>query len=169
MRQLLIALPLSLLALHALAGEHHVHGQAEMDIAIDGGTIELELRSPQFNLAGFEHSPRKAPDQAMAVTVRRQLEQPQKLLGLDGCQLTGRDLDGTLMNVDVHAATTVDDDEHPNVTAMYQFECSTPPKALDLTGLFKQFAHIEKVKVELIGPKGQTAATLTPAASKLDI
>ncbi len=169
MRHLLLALPLSLLPLASQAGETHVHGLAEMDIAIDGGTIELELRSPQLNLAGFEHTPRKAPDQAVAVSVRRQLEKPQKLLGLDGCQLTSLELDGTLLNIDVHAATTVDDDEHPDVTAMYQFECSNPPAALDLSALFRQFPGIEKLKVELIGPQGQSATTLTPAASKLDI
>ena len=169
MRHLLIALPLSLLSLPSLAADPHVHGVAELDISVDGGIVELELRSPQLNLAGFEHSPRKAPDQAVAVTVRRQLEQPLKLLGLDGCQLTSRDLDGTLLNIEVRAAATVDDDEHPDITAQYQLECPRAPGALDLAGLFRQFPGIEKVEVQLIGPAGQSATTLTSAASKLDI
>lgn len=169
MRHLLIAAPLVLASLSASAIAAHVHGQAELDIAIHENIVEIELRSPQLNLAGFEHSPRKAPDQAVAVTVRRQLERPGPLLGFDHCKLTSMDLDGTLLNVDVHAAATVDDDEHPDVTAIYQFECPSAPASLDLSKLFQQFSGIEKVQVELMSSKGDASGTLTSKASQLGL
>lgn len=167
MRHLLIAAPLALASLTASAIAAHVHGQAELDISIDQNIVEVELRSPQFNLAGFEHAPRKAPDQAVAVTVLHQLERPGPLLGLGNCKLTSMDLDGTLLNVDVHAAATVDDDEHPDITAIYQFECPSTPTSIDLSKLFQQFNGIEKVQVELMSDNGDISGMLTDKASQL--
>ncbi|MGC8121812.1 ZrgA family zinc uptake protein [Marinobacter sp. VGCF2001] len=36
----------------------HQHGHAVLQIAIDGNTAEVILRSPAYNLLGLEHSPR---------------------------------------------------------------------------------------------------------------
>ncbi len=36
----------------------HVHGEAEMNIVLEGGDLLMELESPSFNLVGFEHEPK---------------------------------------------------------------------------------------------------------------
>ena len=53
----------------------HVHGQAVLEIAVDGGMVQLNLHSPLDNLLGFEHAPRTGEErraiQAMAVKLHQ--------------------------------------------------------------------------------------------------
>jgi hypothetical protein len=44
----------------------HVHGQAALEVAVDGGTVQLNLYTPLDNLVGFEHAPR-TPEEHRAV------------------------------------------------------------------------------------------------------
>ncbi len=36
----------------------HEHGRATLDVAVDGGTVELRLQSPAIDVLGFERAPR---------------------------------------------------------------------------------------------------------------
>ena len=66
MRRVLLALPFALLPLAAMAHDHdhdhaehaslgaHEHGVAQLNVALDGNTLEIELESPAMNLVGFE-------------------------------------------------------------------------------------------------------------------
>ena len=36
----------------------HVHGAANLAIALDGSSLTIELESPYYNLVGFEHAPK---------------------------------------------------------------------------------------------------------------
>ena len=36
----------------------HVHGEAEVNIVFEGQKLLVELKSPSFNLVGFEHEPK---------------------------------------------------------------------------------------------------------------
>ena len=42
----------------------HAHGYGELNVAIDGPKVALELNSPAFNIVGFEHSPETDKDKA---------------------------------------------------------------------------------------------------------
>ena len=113
MRSLLLALPFALLPGFVQAAEHHDHGHdhshdslsahehgaAELDAALDGATLEIELRSPAMNLVGFEHAPRSDADKAKIAGARKQLEQPDSLFGLTpaaGCTLAKTELESPL-------------------------------------------------------------------------
>src|SRR5690606_21837304 len=113
MRHLLLALPFALLPVIAHANEHHhhdhhdehaslgshEHGVAQLDAALEGNVLEIELRSPAINLLGFEHAANSAEDKRKVADARAQLEQPNRLFGLSaeaGCKLDEARLESPL-------------------------------------------------------------------------
>jgi len=49
---------LALLPLVAISAEKHVHGEAELFVAVENGQVLLELESPADNILGFEYAPK---------------------------------------------------------------------------------------------------------------
>jgi ABC-type Zn2+ transport system substrate-binding protein/surface adhesin len=212
MRRLLLALPLALLPLslaqahqhghkhdhkHEHSHEHaehgslgaHEHGTAELNVVLDGQTLEIELKSPAMNLLGFEHAAKSDADKAKVAGVRSQLEAPQALFGLSAgnCTLSEQALESPLFadakahkehdhkhdkkhahkhdHKHKHAEHKADEhghDEHSDIHAHYRFTCQQPQdlKQLDLAELFTRFPGTEKIQVQLIGPNGQQGLEL---------
>lgn len=186
MRRLLLALPFALLPGFVLAADHHhdhdhaqhdsldahEHGAAELDAALDGSTLEIELRSPAMNLVGFEHAPSSEADKRRIAVARQQLEQPNALFGLPaaaGCTLAETELESPLF---VGAGHDHDgerghdgnhESQHSEIHAHYHFDCAAPQalQALDLQGLFEAFPSTQKIQAQLIGPNGQQGAQLS--------
>jgi hypothetical protein len=48
---------LAFLPVVSMSADKHVHGEAQLFIAIDGNQVLLELESPADNIIGFEHAP----------------------------------------------------------------------------------------------------------------
>lgn len=196
MRRLLLALPFALLPLtfSVQAHEHddhdheghgslgaHEHGVARLNAALDGGTLELELESPAMNLVGFEHEARSDADKAAVAKARAELEKPVALFALPeaaGCKVSEQELESPLFGnapeeahepEHKHEDGDEHDHAHSEIHARYHLECATPGKltGLDLKGLFTRFPATQKIQVQLIGPKGQQGAELTPAAPSL--
>ncbi|GGH96451.1 zinc-binding protein [Pseudomonas fluvialis] len=204
MRPLLLALPFALLPLtlaqahqhahkhdhpHAHNHEHaehgslgtHEHGTAELNVVLDGQTLEIALKSPAMNLLGFEHAAKSAADRAKVSALQHQLQAPQTLLGLSSgdCSLASHTLESPLLAAeqahnphdqkhdhkhqhgDAEAAHD-HDAKHSDIHAHYQFDCQQPDalKQLDLSELFKAFPGMEKIQVQLIGPAGQQGLEL---------
>ncbi len=174
MRHLSLALPLCLFAaLSHGAGSHdqteqrhaslaaHQHGSVELDAALDGGVLELELRSPAINLLGFEHRARSRADQRTLAAAREQLEQPNTLFALPtdaACQIEHTTLQSPLFEA------MPSESEHSDIHARYRYACAEPTAlhGLSLDGLFDAFRGIEHVRVQLIGPHGQQGAQASP-------
>ena len=186
MRRLLLALPFALLPGFVLAaGQHdhdhdhdhhdslgaHEHGAAELDAALDGSMLEIELRSPAMNLVGFEHTPSSDADKRKIADARERLEQPYALFGLPaaaGCKLAETELESPLFegkahdHGDEHEHDGDHESQHSEIHAHYHFDCATPQaiQVLDLQGLFKAFPGTKKIQAQLIGPNGQRGAQL---------
>ena len=43
-----------------LAGEAHEHGVVNLDAALDGKLLEGSIKTPAYNIVGFEHAPENA-------------------------------------------------------------------------------------------------------------
>ena len=186
MRRLLLALPFALLPGFVLAaGQHdhdhhdslgaHEHGAAELDAALDGSMLEIELRSPAMNLVGFEHAPSSDADKRKIADARERLEQPDALFGLPaaaGCKLAEPELESPLFEGEAHDHGDEHEHEHEHdgdhesqhseIHAHYHFDCATPQaiQALDLQALFEAFPGTKKIQAQLIGPNGQRGAQL---------
>ncbi|KRW57850.1 DUF2796 domain-containing protein [Pseudomonas sp. TTU2014-080ASC] len=183
MRRFLFALPVALLPLACVAHDHaehdhqheehgslgaHVHGFAELDVALDGQTLELQLNSPAMNLVGFEHEAKSAEDKSKVASAQSELGKPVELFGISQgqCSVTAQELESPLF-ADAHAHNAHDHDDHKqahnDIHAHYTLACAEADnlKQLDLSELFKRFPATEKIKVQLIGPSGQKGQELT--------
>lgn len=71
--------------------DSHVHGAASLAMALDGGTLSVELETPLYNILGFEHAP-DTPEQTRAVTeAQTVLADPSRLFAFNaeaGCTVT---------------------------------------------------------------------------------
>jgi len=92
--------------------DSHEHGAASMNIALDDGTVFLELDTPWNNLVGFEHAPGNDEQQAMVDNALAQLNEPSGLFSFEGtsCTVADIDLENGLASADSH--DDHHDDEH---------------------------------------------------------
>lgn len=186
MRHLLLALPFVLLPAIAHADEHHhhnhhgehaslgshEHGVAQLDAALDGTALEIELRSPAVNLLGFEHAANTAENKRKVADVRARLEQPDKLFGLPAearCKLDESRLESPLFSGKDHEHEQHDASTHSDVHAYYRYDCSVPDalSRLDLQGLFEAFPGTEKIQAQAIGPNGQQGRQLRAGQAQI--
>lgn len=69
----------------------HVHGLGEFSAAIDGSTLVLSLRSPMYNLVGFERAAADEAEAALLTAAKATLRAPEVLFEIPdaaGCTLT---------------------------------------------------------------------------------
>ena len=187
MRRLLLALPFALLPLavaHA-ADEHdhdhehaslgaHVHGVARLDMALDGRTLELELKTPAMNIVGFEHAATSDADKMTLALARETLLKPHGLFKIPEaaqCTVTSQKVESALFgdkdedDDHDHAAGAEDEHEHSEIEGHYQFTCNVPNvlNRLDLTQLFQSFPATKTIQVQLVTPKRQLGAEVKPS------
>ncbi|MBD7978955.1 MULTISPECIES: DUF2796 domain-containing protein [Pseudomonas] len=197
-RLLLVVLPLSLVSPLANALTHHddddaygnaslhahEHGVAQLDVALEGKQLELEIHSPAINLLGFEHFPKNTAEEARVEAVRELLEQPRILFSLPAmakCEaerqainsplfgVAAGDVDHLALHDDEDALADTAEQEHAEIHAHYQFDCAKPDalQGLDLSPLFRQFPGTRRIQVQLIGPKGQQGHEVTRSQPRL--
>lgn len=140
-------------ALYAASLDAHVHGVAELTIAIEGKSLEVQFASPAMNLVGFEHKATSAEQMATVKKVETQLNESDALFVITGnaCKPAKAVIDVSSLKGDGdshsdenhghekhkhghahnHAHAPTDDqhheeepdDSHSEITAHYQFEC----------------------------------------------
>lgn len=172
--RLALAAALCILPLAVHAATAHVHGAATLAIAIDGGTLTLMLATPTDTLAGFEHAPRTAREHAAVTKMKQTLERPAALFvpsPAAACKPAGVKLESTLFEAG-HAhhdhGAHKHADGHADLDGEFVFRCARPEALRNLdVRLFDAFPRLKKLKVEIAGPRGQTAAQLTPGQRKV--
>ncbi|KZX58735.1 hypothetical protein A3709_17175 [Halioglobus sp. HI00S01] len=172
----------------ATAESAHVHGAAELTIAMEGSQLELELSSPAASIVGFEHRAR-SPEQHQAVSeARKTLEQADQLFVLSGgnCELARADADlAAVMAEKTHDSDDHDDehhdqdhhaeghhhdgddkhaghdDVHSNIRALYSYTCAdtTALKSITFGSAGLPFG-LESVDVMWLSERGQGAQKL---------
>jgi hypothetical protein len=171
----------------ALAGEAehrehgtHEHGVAQLNVALDGNELWIELSSPAMNIVGFEYTPGNAEQRAAVHEAAETLNDGARVFGTSpaaGCQLAEAKVTTDIEQAEgVHpeaAAEHGEEDEpsgaiHSEFQASYRFECAAPEALERLeVHLFDLFPGTEEVEAQVIGGAGQTAAELTAAAPNL--
>lgn len=180
MRHLLLALPFALTMPFAAGEPHHhdhpaeqaslgshEHGAAELDAALDGTLLEIELRSPAINLLGFEHRPDSPADKRTLSETRARLQQPDALFGLPAsarCTLDAARLASPLFGDAAHHHPA-----HSDIHVHYRYNCEAPDAlpGLDLQGLFEAFPGTEKIQAQVIGPNGQQGRQLRTGQARI--
>lgn len=187
----LIALSLLTLATQSPADEHHhdgyeqhgahVHGEAQLLLAIEGNDLDMEFRSPAFNIVGFEHAPANEAQQQAVADAMKLLRQPDRLFSLPpaaGCQAKGAKVDSPLAGHghehenehghehEHHAG----DDDHSDFTTYYHFKCRDTGSLHEVAvNLFRLFPGTAVIEVQSISPRGQHSTDLTPDHNTLQL
>jgi hypothetical protein len=156
----------------------HVHGVAELRVVVDGTQLEVALESPLDNLLGFEHAPRTEPQRAAVRAMTAKLRRAQGLFtpsaaarcAIASVELASSALPASLLGQagPAAAASEAAPDGHADLDATYTWHCDAPAqlKGLDV-GLMQAFPGIRQLDVQVVGPKGQSAARLSAAKRSL--
>ncbi|HEY4081617.1 MAG TPA: DUF2796 domain-containing protein [Burkholderiaceae bacterium] len=151
----------------------HVHGMAELRVAIDAPQLEISLESPLDNVLGFEHAPRDDKQRAAVRVMAARLRQAQTLFvptPAAHCRLTTVQLASAALPADLlgekpaaSPEASHDADGHADLDATFTFSCAAPSllKGMDVD-LMQAFAGFHKINVSVAGPAGQSSVVLTP-------
>lgn len=155
------------LALAAQADSAHEHGSARLDVAVEGNRLHIALQSPLDNLVGFEHAPRNERQRAALAKMEGTLREAGRLFTPDAAARCRAD------HVEIEhphgaAAPAADATGHADAQARWTFVCEAPQslRRLDVQ-LFDAFRGLRRLKAQTATPRGQGAATLTPARRAL--
>ncbi|WP_315901603.1 zinc uptake protein ZrgA [Salipiger bermudensis] len=175
----------------------HEHGVGTLDIAIEGGRIEIALRAPGADIVGFEHAAASEADRAAVTAALAKLEDPLQLFALPeaaGCSVVSahaelesdafehedeHDEDHGHENEDAHDDHGHDDHAeehddhiagHSEFHAEYALDC-TAPAALSQIGFgyFEAFPNALELELQLLSDQGAQAIEITREAPVLDL
>lgn len=179
------------LTLPVKAEDAHVHGVGKLNLAIDGGIVEMELTAPAADIVGFEHKPKDDADHAALDAAVAALGKASDLFVLPedgGCKLTEVEIESGLIDDehDDHAHGDKHDDdhahgnkheddhahgdhaedhdeEHADFEAHYVLTCSDPGALTHMdVRYFEVFPAAQELDVQAITPgRGQIKAELT--------
>ena len=166
---LVLAAP-ALFAVPLAHAEHaHVHGVAELSIAVDGNMLQLDLDSPLDNLTGFEHAPRNEKEKQALQAAAAKLRKPETLFSpTAAAHCVPQPPQLTIPFTEAKPSAAPAQDSHADVEASFSFRCNTPAALKDIeVTMFDAFPGLQKLKVQLATPRGQSAATLSGRQRKV--
>lgn len=169
----------------------HEHGAARLDIALSGGTLELQLEGAAYGFLGFERAPEGAEEVAQVEQARLLLNNASALYGWEtaaGCTAQATRTDTALPEA---AAGNADDDHdhdhdhahehehdhaheghddghggHSSWRVYHRFDCSRPEAlgAIEVR-LFQHFSKLERIDYQLVTDTAQDGGRLAPGQS----
>ena len=174
-----VALALSLLDLGGAAEkrhhEAHVHGVAEVNIAIDGNKADVEFRAPAESVMGFEHEAKSESDKqkrdAALRTVQTKINQMVVFDPKLSCKFS--EVKTAIVEEKGEPGKTQPDKsahghkdqkktaEHREVRATFSAACDKTLAGSRVTfGVHKTFPAIGEIKVQVLGDAKQSGATI---------
>jgi hypothetical protein len=185
---LLLAQTLSTAVHAAEHREHgpHEHGAANLNVALDGNRLAVELISPAVNIVGFEHAPESVEDRERIQQAVATLEDGARLYVFPsdaGCLLRDADVDSELLREfddDHHGHHDKEHhrehageagDEHPKHSefrVLHTFHCTEPTALMSMdVNLFTLFPGMRRLAVQYVTTRGQGGAALRPGRRRL--
>ena len=150
--------------------EAHVHGVAELNIAVEGVKATVEIRAPAENIVGFEHEARSESD-------KKKRDAALALLRSRADQMVVFDPKLRCKSSEMQTTVTEDADghgkqkpaskpqqmrgEHREVLGTFSVACAAPLAGSKVKfAVSKVFPEIHELKVQMIGDSGQSGATI---------
>ena len=151
----------------------HVHGVAEINIAVEGAKATVEFRAPAESLMGFEHEAKSESDKKKRDAALDQLRtKKDQMVVFDpklGCKSS--DIKTTIVEEkgdhtkaqpgkDTHKDQKKSA-EHREVHGTFSVACDKPLAGTRVKfGVSKVFREIQEIKVQVVGDSGQSGATI---------
>ena len=162
----------------------HVHGRATLEVAIEGGSVQISLDSPLDSLLGFERAPRNEKERQAVREMSRKLRQsdhtfvftPQSQCRLNSVQLESAVIEPGLLAADSDSSMSKDRDRsstnspdvHSELSATWHFQCAVPESLQGIkVSLFQHFPSLKRIDAAVVGPKGQSRTRLSPKSNQL--
>lgn len=177
-------------------GRPHEHGVVRLDVSVEGSRLTIDMVAALDNWLGFERAPRTEAERKAAAEVLARLRNPAQgtpLFSTDAaaqCKLARAEVSAPVLEQGTKPAAKPEaapaapavvptiapaiaptgppkGGEHADLEARYSFQCAQPMqlRTLDL-GLFDAYKRIQRIHVQVAGPKGQSKVTLRrPARS----
>jgi hypothetical protein len=135
----------------------HVHGQATLQLSVEGPAMDVSLSIPGHDAVGFEHPPTTADQTATLTNARDVLQRGAWLqpVATAGCSAPPAKVvaDGFDANAKPGG--------HGDFDVTYRFTCSSPDRLNSLeVGLFKAFPTLQRVVVDIVTASGATEQVL---------
>ena len=143
----------------------HVHGVGQLNLAIEGQQVYLELAIPGFDILGIESISSDAQREALSKAVQA-LQQPDLWGFTDaaGCRLQTVSVttDSHAQGHDHHGGQARHQSTHMDFAATYVYQCAQPKQLRHIsTRLFDRFPHSAALKVQGLTDAGQMARSMT--------
>ena len=147
----------------------HVHGEGQLEIAVEGKNVELYLSIPGVDVVGFEHQP-KDDKQRQAVDEAIGFLRGNALIRAEGaqCQLINSDVDSQL-KTDTREHHHHDHDHDHSETSHAEFrvtqvlECEPGLSGQRIEAhLLEKYDSLERLQVTWITDGGQGSVRLRP-------
>ncbi|MDR1489260.1 MAG: DUF2796 domain-containing protein [Desulfovibrio sp.] len=164
----------------ASAHEAHEHGLAHMNMVVEEKKVEIEITGALDNFLSFEHKPetdaQRQEVRNMAALMRNAGAlfvfpaearcRPEKV-SLDS-EVLGQSLlapEGSRQR-EAHDHGGKSHEDHGDLDAEISFICLNQEKLNSVTvNMFSVFPNLRRMEVQMVTPKGQNAAELSPEAS----
>lgn len=157
------------------AADPHQHGVGQLNVAIQGDHVEIELETPGADIVGFEHPPRTAEQKKAVQDAARTLRNGSAIFVFPAaarCKLEKTKVESGLLedNHETHGEKHHDEKHkeeiHAEFHALYHFSCKNPASYTDLQ-YFEAFPHAKALLARTITAKGQRKQRLTRKAPRL--
>ncbi|WP_426358688.1 ZrgA family zinc uptake protein [Pseudocolwellia sp. HL-MZ19] len=165
-----------------MANEHssnqhaaHIHGEAELTLAVESNTLFINFLTPADSLLSFEHKAESADEVRKIEDTRTKLSRIETILTLSNskCTLNNNENNlNTLLAKESHSPANAhhhhEHAEHTELNFSYTLVCEELSEVNTATiNLFEHFKEINKISTLWISDKGQGATTLTPKNNTL--
>jgi hypothetical protein len=167
-----------------LATPPHVHGAGALQLVLEGGSLNVELRLPAMDVVGFEHAPRTAKHKeavkkavALLKDSRKAFEPPAAAQ----CAAAPGKVESALLETrqdhdhghdkhDHDQQDHVDREAHADFEVTYRLDCRRPEalRSLNVT-LFQHFPRLEKLEVQSVTPTGEKSQQLIPGQDTIQL
>lgn len=154
--------------------EAHEHGVSELNIAIDGHTLTMEIHAPGLDIVGFEYTPQSAKDKAAVEDAVSILSDPARIMTLSAAADCAVIHSEAGLAEEDHSSHGHDDHnhgaDHSEFHAKYTLTCANMAGLADIRfSYFDQFKAVSKVRVQIVSAAGAQAIDLTPKTPYLSI
>lgn len=148
----------------------HVHGQAQLDVALDGQTLELQLTSPGIGILDFEHPVRDASERARLDAALAVLRGTGWLLFPVAAACASQHVQVDAEGYETPAgAHDEGGHHHAGFRAHYLFQCAHPDRLDHLQVLLPQrFPGLQKVVV-IATAAGQDRAEVVAGQPRVNL
>lgn len=149
---------------HAPVAQHaaHIHGAAQLQIAVEGERVYLALTAPADTLLGFDGAPHTEQQQAQVQAVQQLLNEPLRLWGVPA------DANCRVESTELTWPTAAQLAAHVNIAIEWQLTCDAGLSFLSLE-LWQPFSGLEKLDVELVTDTGAQALQLMRADKRVEL